>query len=272
VQTDFGRRSADYVAYRPGPPPSFYEHLAERRALVGADALDLGTGPGVAATELAVRGANVIGLDISPQQIAAAESVARARGVADRCRFVVASAENTGLPDASIDLVLALQCWHWFQRERALAEAQRVLRPGGLMVLASFDYLPHRSAIAAATEALILRHNPTWPMAGFRGIYPERLEELQDGGFTDVVQLAYDHAQSFTHEAWRGRIRTCNGVGSGALTDEQVDAFDRELAAWLSAEVAEPFVIPHRIWMVAGRAPGVTATTAARSAPSGSRP
>jgi SAM-dependent methyltransferase len=255
MQIDFGRRSADYAAHRPGPPASFYEHLNERRPLLGADVLDIGTGPGVAAVELAARGARVVGLDISAKQIAAAVEVAQARGVAERCRFGVASAEATGLPDASVDLMVALQCWHWFDRERAPAEARRVLRRGGVLAVASFDYLPHRSAIAAATEALILRHNPTWPMAGFPGIYPERLEALQDGGFTEVRQLAYDHAQSFTRESWRGRIRTCNGVGSGSLTDDQVAAFDRELAALLEAEAPEPFVIPHRIWVVTGRAP-----------------
>jgi SAM-dependent methyltransferase len=260
MHIDFGRRSADYAAHRPGPPASFYEHLAERRPLLGADALDVGTGPGVAAVELAARGAHVIGRDISAPQIAAAEQVAQARGVAERCRFGVASAESTGLPDASVDLVVALQCWHWFDRPRALAEARRVLRRGGVLALASFDYLPHRSSIAAATEAIILRHNPTWPMAGFRGIHPERLEELQDGGFIDVRQLAYDHAQAFTHASWRGRVRTCNGVGSGALTDDQVEAFDRELAAWLEAEAPEPLVIPHRIWLVTGRAPEEPAT------------
>ena len=45
------------------------------------------------------------------------------------------SAESTTLPDASIDLVTAAQAAHWFDRERALEEFQRILKPGGYLAL-----------------------------------------------------------------------------------------------------------------------------------------
>ena len=48
-----------------------------------------------------------------------------------------------------------------------------------------------------------------------------------DGGFELVEQFSYDHQQFFSHEAWRGRIRTCNGVGSGTLSEEQTKQFDQ---------------------------------------------
>ena len=47
-QVNFGRRSDDYARYRPGPPDSFYDRLAQFVSLAGADVLDLGTGPGPA--------------------------------------------------------------------------------------------------------------------------------------------------------------------------------------------------------------------------------
>jgi len=45
--------------------------------------------------------------------------------------YVEGFAESTGLPDASFDVVTAGQCWHWFERSRAAAEALRLLRDGG---------------------------------------------------------------------------------------------------------------------------------------------
>lgn len=64
-------------------------------------------------------------------------------------------------------------------------------------------------------------------MAGASGLYPEHVDELIGGGSELVEQLCYDHDRALTHAGWRGRMRTCNGVGSGALTDEQVEEFVR---------------------------------------------
>jgi SAM-dependent methyltransferase len=116
---DFGRRSRDYAVDRPGFPDGFYERIEQMKSIRGARALDLGTGPGQVALELAARGAaSVVGLDISANQIAAARELADQRGLAAACRFEVAPAEQTGLPDASCDLVTAGTCWHWFDHAR----------------------------------------------------------------------------------------------------------------------------------------------------------
>src|SRR5688572_20584544 len=95
---DFGRYSRDYATERPGPPPAFYDRLEALRPLRGARALDLGTGPGVVALELAARGARVVGLDISENQIRAARECAETRGLASTCRFEIGPAEDTKRP------------------------------------------------------------------------------------------------------------------------------------------------------------------------------
>jgi SAM-dependent methyltransferase len=257
---DFGRRADDYVLHRPGFPASFYDRLERLIPVRGVEALDIGTGPGVVALELARRGAMVVGLDISHEQIAAAHRLALEQRLNDCCRFIVAPAEDTRLSPASFDLVTAGQCWTWLDAPAAMAEIMRLLRPGGWLIVAHFDYLPARSRIALLTEQLVLRHHPGWQLAGHTGLSPGLIDLLIGGGFEFVEQFCFDHPQPFTHEGWRGRMRTCNAIGANPLlTEAQVAQFDRELAAMLHQEhPEEPMSIWHRVFAVAVRRPGAT--------------
>src|SRR6202008_4513476 len=78
---DWDRTSQDYARYRPGYPPSFYERIASLGVgLPGQRVLDLGTGTGNVARELARRGCKVTGVDISERQIAEARRLSTEEG------------------------------------------------------------------------------------------------------------------------------------------------------------------------------------------------
>lgn len=252
---DFGRHTDDYVAHRPGFPASFYRRLDAIVPIAGSRSLDLATGPGTIALELATRGGSVVGIDVSSEQIATASRLAHERNLEGRVSFRVGSAESTGLESGSFDRVTAGQCWHWFDRKAAMAEVLRVLRSGGVLAIAQYCYLPEHSPVAHDTEELVLRFNPSWSMAGWPGIFPEHIDQVIRGGFALVEQFCYDEVEEFSHARWRGRIRTCNGVGSGGLSPPVVERFDQALAQLLSEKYPDPVGVAHRVWCVVAKKP-----------------
>lgn len=252
-EIDFGRHSDDYAAYRPGLPASFYQRIDAVAPIGKSRALDLATGPGTIALELAARGSSVVGIDISAEQIATATRVAKERNLNDKVHFRVASAENTGLHASSFDLVTAGQCWHWLDGGAVLSEIRRVLRPDGVLAIAHYSYLAEHSPAAQETEELILELNPSWTMAGSTGIFPEQIDEVIRGGLRLVEVFCHHHDEEFSHDRWRGRMRTCNGVGSGGLSPPEVLRFDDALGRLLEKKYPDPMVVEHRVWCVVAR-------------------
>ena len=253
-QIDFGRTAADYGRHRAGFPPAFFERLAAMDILrPGVRALDLGTGTGTIARGLAIRGCDTTGLDRSVSLIAEAKRLDREAGVT--VRYVSASAEETGLPSASFDLVTAGQCWHWFERSRAAAEARRILGTGGRIVIAHFDWIALPGNVADVTEKLIEQHNPKWNLGGGMGLHPRWLADLSIAGFRYIETFSFDLEVPYTHESWRGRIRASAGIGA-SLDADAVERFDAEMAAMLDEKFpGDPLHVLHRVFAAIGVAP-----------------
>jgi len=101
----------------------------------GKTVLDFGCGSGENLIPLARRGAQVIGLDISPELIELARCRLERYGVAhDSVTLHVGTAYQTGLPDESIDIVFSSALLHHLDLLAVHSEIHRLLRPGGQFI------------------------------------------------------------------------------------------------------------------------------------------
>ncbi len=129
----FSDRVENYVRYRPSYSPAAVGFLREAAGLTpGWVVADVGSGTGISTRLLLENGNTVF----------AVEPNAAMRGAAERLlagfsgfRSVDGAAERTTLPDASVDLILAGQAFHWFDPTPTREEFRRILRPGGWVVL-----------------------------------------------------------------------------------------------------------------------------------------
>jgi SAM-dependent methyltransferase len=99
----------------------------------GLDVVELGCGTAYVSAWLAKRGARAVGVDPTPAQLATARRAQAATGIA--FPLVEAPAEAVPLPDGAFDLAVSeYGASLWADPERWVAEASRLLRPGGRLV------------------------------------------------------------------------------------------------------------------------------------------
>jgi ubiquinone/menaquinone biosynthesis C-methylase UbiE len=112
---------------------ALWKLLPRVRVPPGPAILDVGSGTGInlleAARTLAPTG-RLVGVDLAAGMVEEAKKKAKLSNVP--ATFMVGDAEHLELPDASFDLVICNSVYHWFpDRQRAVSEMARVLRPGG---------------------------------------------------------------------------------------------------------------------------------------------
>jgi ubiquinone/menaquinone biosynthesis C-methylase UbiE len=109
---------------------------APLRPVAGRTVLDLGTGPGGLALDLAQQGAQVVGLDGAPEMLQRARLRVQRAGHAASVALVQGDATRIPLSDDSVSDVAGLLVLHLLKDPAAaLRECGRVLRPGGRLAL-----------------------------------------------------------------------------------------------------------------------------------------
>jgi len=135
--SDWTDETIDWYAENFGDDPTVFAMLDVVPVPGTAAVLDVGCGTGSALRALVGRTTGALaGVDPFARMIGHAERLTKAAGLGARIDFSVAPAEALGMPDTGFDVVLALNAiHHWADINAGLAEAFRVLRPGGVLAI-----------------------------------------------------------------------------------------------------------------------------------------
>ncbi|WP_072738739.1 class I SAM-dependent methyltransferase [Rhodococcus triatomae] len=122
----FGEAATAYETGRPDYPQDFVDEVLPPAPSLVAD---VGAGTGKLTRVVRRTGRDVVAVDPD------ARMLERLSAASPEVRTRVGTGESLPLPDASVDAVVFGQAWHWVDPPRAAAEAARVLRASGPLVL-----------------------------------------------------------------------------------------------------------------------------------------
>lgn len=170
----FSSHAEVYRAARPSYPTEVFVWMGSQ-VVHHRLAVDVGTGNGQAALGLTEHFESVLATDASAEQVA--QSMPH-----ERVHYEVSPAESIPANNSSAALLLAAQAAHWFDLPRFFAEAERVLSPGGLLVLMSYGtHRVHGEFGDVINDSVQLLYEdtlgPYWP--------PER--ELVESGYASLT-------------------------------------------------------------------------------------
>jgi SAM-dependent methyltransferase len=146
----------DYARHRPGYPAGLIAVLRDALGLAPRHTVaDVGSGTGKLAELFLDHGTEVVGVEPNAEMRAAGDRQLAARA---GFRSVEGRAEATGLDDASVDLVVAGQAFHWFDPTAARAEFLRISRRPARAALVWNDRRHDATPFMADYEALVAQH------------------------------------------------------------------------------------------------------------------
>jgi SAM-dependent methyltransferase len=232
----FSAGSAGYAAYRPAYPMQLVDELA--KISPGRNlALDCACGTGQLSVLLAQRFDRVIATDASAAQIQQAQPH-------ERVTYRTALADESGLADASADLITVAQAAHWLDLGKFYAEVRRVARPNAAIALITYGLFRVEGTVDPIIQRFYFETiGPYWP--------PER--HLVEEGYrslpfpfpeTQFPQVAME--ASWNLEAVVGYINTWSAVKAAtkALGSNPVIS----LAEELRKQWGDPAACRHIIW------------------------
>ncbi|CAO3694695.1 unnamed protein product [Umbelopsis ramanniana] len=196
--------SALYRTFRPVYSKPTYDLIYRFHAKKGGQfdqVVDIGTGTGQVAVELAEKFQHVHGTDISAKMLEAAVQK-------PNIDYQVCSAEKLPFEDKSIDVITSAQAFHWFKHDEFFKEAKRVLKPNGTIAILGYAFARIKDSPKAS---LLLEELGT-----------KTLEKYWDQGRVLVDNLYRDIPIPFPDTHYYFSPEGCDTTNIGKITPQPI--------------------------------------------------
>ncbi len=198
----FSSRVDDYIKYRPGYPDAIVALFNEACGLTARSIIaDIGSGTGIFAEQFLKHGTTVFGVEPNQDMRLAAE---RLQLPYSKFHSVAGTAEATTLPDNCADFITVAQAFHWFDRESARREFQRILKPGGWVALVWNERIVESSLFLQDYERLLQTYGTDYRQVDHRQVDERVIADFFKPHAVDMAR--FPNRQEFDFDGLKGRL------------------------------------------------------------------
>lgn len=198
----FSSRVENYIKYRPRYPQAVIETLKEACQLTPDSRIaDVGSGTGILAELFLQNGNPVFGVEPNREMRAAGERLLQPY---PNFHSINGQAEATTLADHSVEFVTAGQAFHWFDRTSTRAEFQRILKPGGWVMLVWNERDTTSTPFLRAYEQLLDDYATDYAQVDHRNVDEAALESFYAPG--GLSSKKFSNRQEFDYDGIQGRL------------------------------------------------------------------
>ena len=197
----FSDRVDNYVKYRPTYPPEVLAYLKAECKLTDSSVIaDVGAGTGIFTKLLLDEGYEVFAIEPNKPML---DSAVEQLSVYRNFNFINSGAECTELPNASVDLIVCAQSFHWFSNDNTRVEFSHILKPGGKAALIWNNRSTDTDEFAREYDALLQNDSVDYNKVNHKKIKDLNFKVFFKDG--DYTLKSFPNVQVFDEEGLIGR-------------------------------------------------------------------
>ncbi|MCW3071157.1 MAG: Methyltransferase [Bacteroidetes bacterium] len=211
----FSNRVDNYIKYRPAYPADVVTFL-KKQGILKQDSIiaDIGSGTGISSQLFLGDGNTVYAVEPNREMREAAE---RLLAGFSNFKSIAATAEETTLANNSVDIIIAGQAFHWFDKQKCKAEFKRILKPEGTVVLMWNDRRTDSTPFLRSYEDFIKMFATDYLEVNHKNIDEKVFNDFFGAG--NYSRKSFDNFQYFDLEGLKGRILSSSYMPSEGHKD-----------------------------------------------------
>ncbi len=197
----FSGRAEHYIKFRPHYPHAIITCLEQEACLTKESVVaDIGSGTGISCMPFLENGNTVYAIEPNTEMREASERLLQGH---PGFHAIGGTAEKTTLPDASADIIVAAQAFHWFHGSAARTEFLRIGKPGACTVL-MWNERDLQDALGKEYEILLQKYAVDYRETNHRNVGPAQLSAF----YSPAVYRAhvFRNAQQLDFQGLKGRL------------------------------------------------------------------